>query len=115
MPYYFDRVQETTTTAGNGTITLAGAVPSYQAFSAVFPSGVNRVYYTILDGTAWEVGSGTYTTAGTTLARDTVYSSSTGSKLVLSGGKSFVFLDFPAIVIQDMGGDWASWMAGVIQ
>jgi hypothetical protein len=53
-----DRVQETTTTTGTGVITLDGATTGFQAFSAV-GSG-NDTYYTITDGTNWEVGVGMY-------------------------------------------------------
>lgn len=77
-----DRVMETTTTAGTGTITLAGAKPGYQAFSAAFTNG-DTTYYCITNGVDWETGYGTYTTS--TLARTTLVASSTGSLLVLSG------------------------------
>jgi hypothetical protein len=53
-----DRVQETTTTTGTGVVTLDGAATGFQAFSAV-GSG-NETYYTITDGTDWEVGIGPY-------------------------------------------------------
>ena len=89
-----DRVQETTTTTGTGTVTLAGAVSGYQSFAAI--GNGNTTYYTITSGTAWEVGIGTYTSSGTTLSRDTVLSSSaSGSKITLSG-TSNVFVDYPA-------------------
>ena len=52
-----DRVLETTTTAGSGTITLAGAEPGYQSFSAVGDG--NQTYYTITIDNDWEVGIGT--------------------------------------------------------
>ena len=90
-----NRVQETTTTAGTGTITLAGAVAGYQSFAAV--GNGNTTYYTIVDGNDWEVGIGTYTSAGTTLSRDTVLSSSAaGTKINLSGTAAKVFVDYPA-------------------
>jgi hypothetical protein len=54
-----DRVKETTTTTGTGTITLAGAVSGFQAFSEIGDG--NTTYYTIVSGTDWEVGIGTYT------------------------------------------------------
>lgn len=90
-----NRVQETTTTAGTGTITLAGASAGYQSF-AVIGNG-NTTYYTIVDGNNWEVGIGTYTASGTTLSRDTVLSSSaSGAKITLSGNTARVFVDYPA-------------------
>jgi len=89
-----DRVWETTSTSGTGTLTLSGAVSGYQTF-AVIGNG-NTTYYTITNGTDWEVGIGTYTSSGTTLSRGTVLSSSSGgSKINVTPG-SFVFCDYPA-------------------
>ena len=69
-----DRVQETTSTTGTGTLTLAGAVSGFQTFSVI--GNGNSTYYAITSGSDWEVGIGTYTLSGTTLSRDTVISSS---------------------------------------
>jgi hypothetical protein len=89
-----DRVQETTTTAGTGTITLAGAVAGYQAFSSI--GNGNTTYYAITSGTAWEVGIGTYTLSGTTLSRDTVLSSSNAGAKISLTSLSNVFVTYPA-------------------
>jgi hypothetical protein len=92
-----DRVNETTTTAGTGTVTLAGAQTGYQSFAAI--GNANTTYYAIVHQTAneWEVGIGTYTSSGTTLARNTVLSSSNGGSLVnFSAGTKSVFCDYPA-------------------
>lgn len=92
-----DRVKETTTTTGTGTVTLAGASTGFQSF-AVIGNG-NTTYYTIAgQGTAeWEVGIGTYTSSGTTLARTTVISSSnSGSLVTFSAGTKDVFVTYPA-------------------
>jgi hypothetical protein len=89
-----NRVQETTTTTGTGTITLAGAVAGFQSF-AVIGDG-NTTYYTITSGTAWEVGIGTYTASGTTLARTTILSSSAGGAAITLAGTSAVFVAYPA-------------------
>ena len=89
-----DRVQETTTTTGTGTVTLAGAVNGFQSFSVVGDG--NTTYYAITSGTDFEVGLGTYTASGTTLSRDTVLeSSNSGSKITLAG-TSNVFVTYPA-------------------
>ena len=88
-----DRVRETTTTTGSGTLTLDGAVTGFQGFSAL--GNGNTTYYTIQGTTQWEVGIGTYT-AGT-LSRDTVISSSAGGlKLTLTDGTKDVFVTLPA-------------------
>jgi hypothetical protein len=90
-----DRVLETTTTSGSGTITLAGAKPGYQSFAVV--GNGNTTYYTIAGATEWEVGIGTYTSSGTTLSRDTVLSSSSGGgKVTFSVGSKDVFVTYPA-------------------
>ena len=103
-----DRVNETTTTAGTGTVTLAGAVTGYQSFSVI--GNGNTTYYTIAgQGTSeWEVGIGTYTSSGTTLSRDTVLASSaSGAKVSFSAGTKNVFCDYPAgkAVYQDASGN----------
>jgi hypothetical protein len=94
-----DRVRETTTTTGQGTVTLAGAVTGFQSFSAGVGNG-NTCYYTIAaqTGTEWEVGLGTYTLSGTTLSRDTVFASSAGgtTKVTFSAGTKDVFVTYPA-------------------
>jgi hypothetical protein len=90
-----DRVLETTTTTGTGTITLAGAVSGFQSFSVV--GNANTTYYAIVGGTEWEVGIGTYTSSGTTLSRDTILESSTGGTAVnFSAGSKNVFVTYPA-------------------
>jgi hypothetical protein len=99
-----DRVKETTTTNGTGTITLAGAATGFQSFSAVGDG--NATYYCIAHTTAseWEVGVGTYTSSGTTLSRDTVLSSSSGtSKVSFSAGTKNVFVTFPAEITVAQG------------
>ncbi len=90
-----DRVQETSTTTGTGTITLAGAVSGFQSFSAI--GNANTTYYAIVGGSEWEVGLGTYTSSGTTLSRDTVLESSNSGSLVnFSAGTKNVFVTYPA-------------------
>jgi hypothetical protein len=90
-----DRVQETSTTTGTGTFTLAGAVSGFQSFSVI--GNANTTYYAIVMGSEWEVGLGTYTSSGTTLSRDTVLESSNSGSLVnFSAGTKNVFVTYPA-------------------
>ena len=92
-----DRVRETSTTTGTGTITLAGAVSGFQSFSVIGDG--NTTYYTIVDATAgeWEVGVGTYTLSGTTLQRNQVLESSSGGALInFASNTKDVFVTYPA-------------------
>tara|TARA_Y100000114_G_scaffold150758_1_gene166616 strand:- start:758 stop:1522 length:765 start_codon:yes stop_codon:yes gene_type:complete len=90
-----DRVKETTTTTGTGTYTLAGAVTGFEAFSSVGDG--NTTYYACTDGTDFEVGVGTYTSSGTTLARTTILQSSNSDSAVSwSSGTKTIFCAQPA-------------------
>jgi len=92
-----DRVQETSTSTGSGTIVLAGAVTGYQSFAVI--GNTNTTYYTIADqsGSNWEVGIGTYYLANTSLARTTVLASSNANTAVNFGvGTKAVFVTYPA-------------------
>lgn len=92
-----DRVQETASAPGTGTVTLLGAVTGYQDFSAI--GAGNTTYYCIADqgGANWEVGIGTVGTG--TLARTTILSSSnSGSAVNFSSGTQVVFCTYPSEV-----------------
>ena len=93
-----DRVKETTATTGTGTLTLAGAVTGFQSFSSALSDG-DTTYYAIFESStgAWEVGLGTFTASGTTLARTTILASSnSGSAVNLTAGAAEVFITQPA-------------------
>lgn len=101
-----DRVKETSTTTGTGTLTLAGAATGFQSFAAIGDG--NTTYYAIVDSGAgdWEVGLGTYTSSGTTLSRTTVLESSNSGSLVNFGANNKdVFVTYPAekAVVGGMG------------
>ena len=92
-----DRVKETTSVTGTGTATLLGAATGFQSFSVI--GNGNTTYYCIAgQGTSeWEVGIGTYTSSGTTLARTTVISSSNSNAAVnFSAGTKDVFATYAA-------------------
>ena len=96
-PQYADRVRETTTSTGTGTVNLGGAVGGFRTFASAFTTGVN-VYYCISDGINWEVGWGAFTTgAPATIARTGVLSSTNANSLVnFAAGVKDIFCTFPA-------------------
>ena len=94
-----DRVKETTTTTGTGTINLGGAATGFETFVAGIGNS-NVTYYCIAgQGTAeFEVGIGTVTDASPdTLSRTTILSSSNSDSAVdFSAGTKDVFCTLPA-------------------
>ena len=100
-----DRVKETTTTTCTGTYTLAGAVTGFEAFSQIGDG--NTTYYSCTDGTDFEIGIGTYTASGTTLARTTILQSSNSDNAVSwSSGTRTIFCTLPAekMIFNDASG-----------
>lgn len=90
-----DRIKETTTTTGTGTYTLGGAATGFESFAAV--GNGNTTYYCCTDGTNFEVGIGTYTASGTTLARTTILQSSNSDSAVnWTSGTRDIFCTQPA-------------------
>ena len=94
-----DRVKETSTTTGTGTLSLAGAEQGYESFVSGIGT-TNTTFYAIENNSAgeFEVGIGTVTDATPdTLSRDTVISSSNSdSKVDFSAGTKNVFCTLPA-------------------
>ena len=90
-----DRIQETTATTGTGTYNLAGAKTGFASFAAVGDG--NTTYYACTDDTNFEVGIGTFTASGTTLARTTILSSSNSNNAVSwSAGDKDIFVTLPS-------------------
>lgn len=81
-----NRAKENTTTTGTGTITLTGALASFQTFANAGASTGDSIRYVIEDtGGAWEIGLGTFDATAATLTRNVQESSNSGSALNLSG------------------------------
>jgi hypothetical protein len=99
-----DRVRETTTTEGTGTINLLGAVTNFETFAANL-SNSDTTYYAIVDNTNsdFEVGIGTFTASGTTLARSVIASSNSNNLVNFGVGTKDVFITIPAskMVVED--------------
>tara|TARA_B100001057_G_scaffold16170_1_gene15234 strand:- start:50 stop:1474 length:1425 start_codon:yes stop_codon:yes gene_type:complete len=90
-----NRVKETTETTGTGTYTLEGATGNFQGFTAVGDG--NTCYYCCTDGTQFEIGIGTFTASGTTLARTTILSSTNSNNAISwSSGEKDIFVTLPS-------------------
>jgi len=92
-----DRVKVTFTTTGTADFTLGAAAAGFQSFAAI--GNTNFTYYAAVDPATgdWEVGYGQYLTAGPTLTRDTILSSSAaGAKVSFGSGSKDVFCTYPA-------------------
>jgi hypothetical protein len=112
---YVDRVMETSTTTGTGAVTLLGAVTGYEAFSDDYVNG-NRVYYCITDGVNFEVGAGTFNSAGPTISRDLVFESTNADALVnFPAGSKLVFNTQAGVMMFDKGLGLATSMGAVPQ
>lgn len=95
-----DRVKDTTTTTGTGSVTLSNTAPtSFRTFGSVCANN-DTCFYAIVHQSAdeWEVGYGTYSTTGPALARTTVIASSNANAAVnFSAGTKDAWIDSPAI------------------
>jgi hypothetical protein len=98
-----NRAKMITATTGTGPITLGSAIDGYQSFADAGVVDGDEVRYTIEDGLSWEIGSGTYTSSGTTLTRNVDESSIGGTKITLSGSAQ-VFLTAANADISPTGG-----------
>jgi len=91
-----DRVKETTDTTGTGTYSLSGGLAGFQTFNSAIGNG-NTTYYTCTDGNNFEIGIGTYTSSGNTLARTTILKSSNSNSAVNWGvSTKDIFVTYPA-------------------
>lgn len=111
MPVMANRAWMSTTGTGTATsITLGSAQSGYQTFGDAGIATGNSVHYTIIDGASWEIGTGTYTSAGTLLERTTVIESSNSDALISLSGSATVFIAALAsdIIRTDVANTWTA-------
>jgi hypothetical protein len=102
-----DRVKETTTTQGTGTVTLSGPTfGGFQSFSSAIGEG-NTTYYCIQNESNFEIGIGTYSSS--TLSRDTVLSSSNSDSRISITGAAVIFCVVPSekLLYKDTSGSFS--------
>lgn len=104
MVVFANRVKVGTSTTGTGTVTLGSALIGFQTFAQGGITNGQKVRYTIEDGSSFEIGTGTYTSSGTTMARSVEESSNSNSLLNLTGNAT-VFITAAAA---DLGGSGVS-------
>lgn len=105
-----DRVKESSTTEGVGSIIFEAPFGSFQSFQQGVGDG-NATYYCVENGTRWEVGQGTYNQSSNSLSRDVVFDSSVGGSKITLEGPSVVFCTLPAdkaIVRDEDGGAYVA-------
>jgi len=91
-----------TSTTGTGTITLGSALSGYQTFAQAGITNGQTVRYAIEDGTNFEIGSGVFTSSGTTLTRSVTESSNSDNAISLSGsGEVFITASAADIFVND--------------
>jgi hypothetical protein len=103
-----NRAKMSTSTTGTGTITLGSAEDGYQTFADAGVADADVVRYVIEDGSNFEIGTGTYTSSGTTLSRTVSESSNSDAAINLSGSAT-VFIgataeDIPALYAENYDG-----------
>lgn len=102
MAKLYNLARMTTATTGPGTITLGSAVSGFLTFALAGVANGDVVAYAIKDGASSEIGTGTYTSAGTTLTRSVTKSTNSNSAISLSGTAE-VFISPRAEDIANLG------------
>jgi hypothetical protein len=105
-----DRCRETSTAPGTGSFTMNGAVQGAQTFASALTSNADTTWYAATNGTAWETGLLTRTSA-TVFARTTIFRSTNANAAVnFSTGTVDVFCDVPGSKAKSL--ERLTWAAG---
>ena len=107
MAKLFNRAKMTTSTTGSGTVTLSAAAGGFQSFADAGVSDGDVVQYLIEEGSAWEIGTGSYSSTGTSLTRTPSESSDGGTAISLVGAANVAITAVAADMnrLQNAGSD----------
>tara|TARA_S200002703_G_scaffold261_1_gene410 strand:- start:723 stop:1175 length:453 start_codon:yes stop_codon:yes gene_type:complete len=112
MAVLTNRAKMTTATTGTGTITLGSALDGFQTFEGSGVTNGQTVQYVIEDNANFEIGTGSYTSSGTTLTRNVTESSNSDNAINLSGA-AIVFISAVAADITSNVGITGGSISGI--
>ena len=95
--FLHDRIKEISHDTGAGNLSLDSAATGFGAFSTVYSNG-DAIFYAVTDGTAYEVGSGTYFNDGgsnQSISRFAFNSSNSNNNVPFNPGIKEVFVSYP--------------------
>ena len=101
---FVNRAKMSTATTGTGAITLGSAVAGFQSFEDGGVVNGDEIRYVIEDGDNWEIGTGVYTSVGTSLTRTVLESNNADAALNLSGN-AYIFITSAADDFVQLDGD----------
>ncbi len=96
MAQVFNLARVFTATTGTGTMTLGNAVQGWLTFANAGALDGDSVEYSINDGSNSEKGAGIYNSAGPTISRLFIYSSTNSNNAISLSGNAQVFCDASA-------------------
>jgi hypothetical protein len=100
----YNLARMSTATTGTGTITLGSAIAGFLTFALAGVADGEVVSYGIKDGANSEIGTGTYTSAGTTLTRSVTKSTNSDSAISLSGTAEVFITPRAEDIVQSIDG-----------
>lgn len=109
MAVLYNLARMTTATTGTGTITLGSAVTGFLSFATAGVSNGQVISYAIEDGSSREIGTGTYTSAGTTLTRSVTKSTNADAAISLSGSAQVFITPRKEDIVTPDHFVWSSW------
>ena len=106
-----DRIKETTSTTGTGSLTLTGAVAGFKTIASRLTADGDTGWFCAVNGSEWEVFLGTRSSASV-LARTAVLASSNADAAVNFSAAPMVFSTVPGAKIAATGPIFSAYRSG---